>query len=245
MTQTAALSPTPQPTAPARLGEELPVFCEKCGYSLHGLPATRCECCRILHHRCPECGHTQPINTLRPAFQRILGRVRAWGLALIILIKLNCFGWLLIGWCAMGVDWSYGYDYGSSNFRSMLRPVDAEALLAFALFGLGFGLFARMLLLRWRRSYLIGTVLGMLACTAICIGGYLRQWDSLSRLPDFMTPDFLLLLASAFLTIVLGSAVAWPIWTALVRLFLPKRTGDALLEWQRGQSDRAAALARE
>jgi len=60
-----------------RLGEELPVFCERCGYSLHGSPRLRCACCAILHFACPECGHHQPINTLRPAVQRVLGRLRA------------------------------------------------------------------------------------------------------------------------------------------------------------------------
>src|SRR5215210_5805288 len=31
-----------------RLGEELPVFCERCGYALHGMPQTRCAHCEIL-----------------------------------------------------------------------------------------------------------------------------------------------------------------------------------------------------
>ena len=186
------------------------------------------------------------VGPLRPAFQRILGRVRAWGLALIILIKLNCFGWLLIGWCAIGVEWSYGYNFRSNYSSISPRLLDLEAVLAFTLFGLGFGMFSRMLLLRWRRGYMIGLVLAVLVCAAIYLGAHLRQMGWNPPPPHFMTPDFLLLLASAFLTIVLGSAVAWPIWAALVRLFLPKRTGDALLEWQRGQSDRAAAaLARE
>ena len=63
-----------------RLGDELPIFCEQCGYSLHGLVQIRCERCQVLHFACPECGHHQPINTLRPAFQRLLGRMRALGL---------------------------------------------------------------------------------------------------------------------------------------------------------------------
>src|SRR5688500_3369986 len=80
--------PTASPalgTAPprqARLGEELPIFCERCGYSLNGLPQLRCGACSVLHFSCPECDHHQPINTLRPAFQRILGRLRALGLGL-------------------------------------------------------------------------------------------------------------------------------------------------------------------
>src|ERR1051326_4717779 len=36
-----------------RLGEEPPIFCEKCGYRLHGLPPVRCEHCDILQFQCP------------------------------------------------------------------------------------------------------------------------------------------------------------------------------------------------
>src|SRR5438067_910447 len=91
------------------LGEELPIFCETCGYSLHGLAQTRCEHCNILHFVCPECGHHQPINTLRPAAQRILGRMRAWVLGFMVFFRLNFFGWLLFAWFMMGAEWSYKY----------------------------------------------------------------------------------------------------------------------------------------
>src|SRR4051794_35811770 len=36
------------PAVRIRLGEELPIFCEQCGYALHGLPQQRCERCEIL-----------------------------------------------------------------------------------------------------------------------------------------------------------------------------------------------------
>ena len=91
------------------LGEELPLFCEKCGYSLHGMPPVRCDHCTILQFHCPECGHHQPINTLRPAAHRILGRFRAAALGLNVFIKLNFFGWLLFAWAAMGMEWTYSY----------------------------------------------------------------------------------------------------------------------------------------
>src|SRR5437868_4734996 len=93
------------------LGEELPIFCERCGYSLYGLPQNRCEHCTILQFHCPECGHHQPINTLRPAAQTMLGRVRGAWLVLVILFKLNFFVWPLLGWFAMGASWSYMYDW--------------------------------------------------------------------------------------------------------------------------------------
>src|SRR4051812_44562710 len=109
MTTEVASVPATVRTAP-KLGEELPVFCERCGYSLHGLPQTRCEHCTLLQFHCPECGHHQPINTLRPAAQTILGRIRGGWLMLVILFKLNLFGWLLFAWAAMGAEWSYRYD---------------------------------------------------------------------------------------------------------------------------------------
>src|SRR5438105_1496725 len=97
------------------LGEELPIFCERCGYSLYGLPQNRCENCTILQFHCPECGHHQPINTLRPAAQLILGRVRGAWLVIVILFKLNFFFWTLFGWAAMGHEWSYQYDWQAYN----------------------------------------------------------------------------------------------------------------------------------
>src|SRR6266550_7903102 len=108
--------PQKAPSAkPVPLGEELPIFCESCGYSLHGLTQTRCDHCDILHFICPECGHHQPINTLRPAVQQILGRVRAWTLSFMVFFRLNFFGWFLFAWFAMGVEWSYRGHYVSAG----------------------------------------------------------------------------------------------------------------------------------
>src|SRR6185295_6668500 len=107
-----AVAETPsRQTASPKLGAELPIFCERCGYSLLGLPQSRCADCKILHFHCPECGHHQPINTLRPAGQRIIGRLRALWLCLVVFFKLNFFGWLLFAWVAMGVEWSYRWNY--------------------------------------------------------------------------------------------------------------------------------------
>ena len=111
-----------------RLGEELPIFCEKCGYSLHGLPQQRCDRCTVLQYKCPECGHHQPINTLRPAAQRILGRIRAFFLACWVFFKFNFFGWLLFAWFGMGVEWSYRFE---SRQIPVVAPATAPAV-AFA-----------------------------------------------------------------------------------------------------------------
>lgn len=233
-----------------RLGEELPIFCERCGYLLHGSPQTRCEHCTILYFRCPECGHAQPINTLRPAVQRILGRTRAVFLAGLVFFKINYFLWLLVAWVAMGGEWSYQYrslpvptSPGGRAWVLQPRPLDLEVLLVFMLFALPFGMVSRMMLLRWKRGYLIGLVLAALVVLAIVGGARLRAYDTPVATSPF-TADFHLLLSLTGLAVILGAAVAWGLWSALVRLFLPASTATALLDWQRSQSSAVSALGR-
>src|SRR5437667_11440957 len=112
------------------LGEELPIFCERCGYSLYGLPQNRCEQCTILQFHCPECGHHQPINTLRPAAQTVLGRVRGAWLVLVILFKLNFFIWPLLGWFGMGATWSYMYDWDAYRVQQVQMAQAAQVQAA-------------------------------------------------------------------------------------------------------------------
>jgi hypothetical protein len=229
--------PRPIPSAP-KLGEELPIFCERCGYSLHGLPQCRCEACTLLHFVCPECSHRQPINTLRPAFQRILGRVRAAFLVAVVFFKINWFGWLLLAWFFMGGEWSYTYNYRAATgvARLQARQIDLESMLAFALFGLPFGLVSRMLLLRWRRGILIGALLAALVVVAAHTGALFRGHVDFAGPAEPLSIDFYFLLVIAAASIILGAGLAWPIWTVLVRAFLPKGTGNALLDWQRSLS---------
>jgi len=243
-----------------KLGEELPIFCERCGYSLNGLPQGRCADCKILHFHCPECGHRQPINTLRPAAQRILGRLRALWLCIAVFFKLNFFGWLLFAWVAMGVEWSYRWEYhgnrtvvgagarGSTRTMSQYtaRPPDLnfEGLAAFGCLGLGFGLVGRMLLLRWRRGYLVGLVLAGLVLAAVLGGARFRQFDLSSKLNPYTWEFFSMALVGASM-VVIGAWIVWPIWMVLVKLFLPARTGAVLLDWQRSMSNSVGKLGQE
>ena len=240
--------------APARFGEELPIFCERCGYALHGLPQKRCDRCEILHFSCPECGHHQPINTLRPAAQRILGRIRGFTLGIWVLFKIVFFGLLLLAWFGMGGEWSYTHRATRSAanpnnwaYTVIPREVDLEASVAFGLLALACGMFGRMFLLRWRLGWAVGGVLGALVLLASLLGTWARAADfGAARAP--IPPigfDFQVLLFGTALTVVFGATVIWPIWMALVHLFLPSRTAAALLEWQRGLSRAAPTLARQ
>ncbi len=241
--------PTASPK-PARLGEELPIFCERCGYSLHGLTQVRCERCEILQFICPECGHHQPINTLRPAVQRILGRVRVAGLIGVVFFKLNYFGWLLFAWFAMGVEWTYTYtSMGRNGYSLVPRPLSPEMWFCFTALAVPFAMVGRMLLLRFRRGVAVGIALAGLVLAAIVLGGLFRAYVDSSAVnvePPWRSIDFLIILAWTGGAIVLSSAIVWPIWATLVRTFLPANLAKSLLAWQQSQSDRtASALARE
>jgi len=239
-----------------RLGEELPIFCERCGYSLHGLPQTRCDRCAVLHYACPECNHHQPINTLRPAAQRILGRIRAFALGFWVLIKINYFGWLLFAWFVMGTELSYYTRWVPPPTRqASTAPVQPtyqlsgpslspDTVLPVMLFALPFAMVGRMLLLRWRRGWAVGLILAGLVGGILVLAGFFRysmlsRWEN-AKVPP-LTPEFLQLVGLAVVCIAIGAMVVWPAWVALAHLFLPQRTAVALLDWQRALSKRETA----
>jgi hypothetical protein len=199
----------------------------------------------VLQFHCPECGHHQPINTLRPAAQRIIGRLRAVWLVLVVFLKLNFFGWLLFACVGMGADWSHSYNYRNNTVTPSLRPVDNDAILAFTLLAIPFGVFARLLLLRWRRGWIVGLVLAGVVGMAIVVGVSIAVMDMdnqhrLSAVLGFLrTSNFPALIGWTGLMVLAGCLIAWPIWIALVRTFLPRDTGTSLLEWQRNLSNRS------
>ena len=227
--RTGGAAPAPPPAPKVRLGEELPLFCERCGYALHGMPPTRCAHCDVLHFQCPECGHHQPVNTLRPAMQRFLGRVRVLGLVTSVFLKINYFGWLLFAWFAMGVEW-----------RPRAGPT-LEMLIAFALFGLPFGVVSRLLLLRWRSTASVALVLATLAGAAAAGGIAFRRWEeqfyygARAEVPVWSVDDSMVALMT-FGWVALGVLVAVPTWRALANLFLPRDAARTLLAWQAAQS---------
>ena len=223
------------------LGAELPVFCERCGYSLNALPQVRCDHCTVLQFHCPECGHHQPINTLRPALQRTLGRLRAWTIGAIAFFKLNWFGWHLFFWVIMGYEWAYTYDQQIQD-TVPLAP-SFETFLAFGIYGTVIGLFSRLALLRWRSGALVGVVLGAMFCVALVIGFNWRVtsesfYGSPRTSPDPLITSGRVVMALFTFAVIAGvSAVAWPVWVGFVRAAMPERAGSALLEWQRSLSD--------
>jgi hypothetical protein len=234
-----------------KLGEELPLFCEKCGYGLQGAPQIRCEHCNILQFHCPECGHHQPINTLRPAAQRIIGRLRAVWLGWVMLFKLNYFGWLLFAWFAMGVEWSYSYDYYRMNNTGRARlqqaEVSFEMLLGFGTFALAFGLVSRIFLLRWRNSRIVGLVLCGLVLLAVYLGVQFRfAFIGNTQSAWTLSPSWMALFGWTAGLLFLGCLIAWPVWVGLARLFLPPGTAEQFIRHQRSLSDRpVASLGRD
>jgi hypothetical protein len=223
------------------IGAELPLFCERCGYSLNALPQVTCEHCSVLQFHCPECGHHQPINTLRPALQRTLGRLRAFSVGLIAFLKLNWFGWHLFFWVLMGYEWAYSYNYRSSQVEPLWPSL--EAVLAFGIYGMVIGSFSRLMLLRWRSGALVGVVLGALFCTMLAVGFHWRvagrDWDGNTNLDPVLTAGRLLMMLLTFSVITLSAMAAWPVWVGFVRVAMPERAGTVLLDWQRSLSDPA------
>jgi hypothetical protein len=232
------------PRARPKLGEELPVFCEKCGYSLHGLPQQVCDQCTIRQFKCPECGHHQPINTLRPAFQKMLGRLQAAWLVMVVFFKLNFFGWLLFAWFVGGAETAYTWRYLNGNSQREVFRIDWSTLMAFMILGFLFGAVGRMLLLRWRNGSLVGAVLGGLVALMLAGGARFEQWERDLSLNPFGT-DFVQLILFTALVVMLGAAVVWWAWSLAVRAFLPSRMAKTLLDWQRNLSERSVSqLAR-
>ena len=238
----ALMSPATRVSVPAakrdpRLGEELPIFCERCGYSLNGLTQIRCERCDVLHFACPECNHHQPINTLRPAVQRALGRLRALGLAWIVFVKINYFFWPLFMWGALGTGIAYEWRYNpTSGGYGTPAGFDNEIGIGIFLFAMAYAIIGRMLLLRWRHGLLIGLVLGGLMALAMETGALIRYVEDTRGLQRPEGEGFILYMMCAFLGGIAGASCAWGVWMSLVTAFLPKRAATALLEYQRALS---------
>jgi hypothetical protein len=234
-----------------RLGEELPLFCERCGYSFHGLPQVQCERCDIRHHRCPECGHSQPINTLRPAFQRILGRMRAAVLCGAVIARVFAIGLALFGWVGMGHEWVFRYNFSSAargpgTVTLQVREQTGEWAMASIAFGVAFGAVCRLMLLRWRRSWAVGLVLAGLVVTAYVGGAYLRMAGRSAHWPNPWEGSFALVLLETAAAVVGAALLAWPVWRLLVRAFFPPHVAEPLLAWQSMRdADGPAAAARQ
>src|SRR5207253_296803 len=101
--------------------------------------------CTIRLFHCPECGHHQPINTLRPAVQKLLGRLRSCFLALLVLFKLNFFGWILFAWFMGGyelADEQYRMDpyRNGGGPRGVAGGIAPEAMVGMSLLAFAFGM---------------------------------------------------------------------------------------------------------
>jgi hypothetical protein len=170
--------------------------------------------------------------------QRALGRLRAMGLALIVFVKINYFGWTLFFWGVCGMAIAYGYHYDANYANTGYGPAkfEEEGGLILFLFGLAWAMIGRMLLLRWRRGALIGLALAALLLLAMTLGAHLRQLEYSQPLPSPMAAGFMAYMFFAALGALVGASVAWGVWLSLTHAFLPKRAAVALIEWQRAMS---------
>ena len=115
--------------APANAAPPLsPRTCESCGYQLEGLPATRCEKCSIVGLRCPECGHTQPANTLNARALRLIYRMHTAVRVITWLGGLGTIFCLLMIWFTVaklvGLQQSFGrftWEDGPGSLPGKLR----------------------------------------------------------------------------------------------------------------------------
>ena len=126
----------------------------------------------------------------------------------------------------------------------MPLSISLEAVLAFAIYGFVIGFFSRLMLLRWRSGALVGVVLGALFAMMLVIGFNWRvsnrQYYGGNGFPftdAVLTPGRLLATFLTFCFIAGSALAAWPLWVGFVRVAMPERAGNALLEWQRGLSD--------
>jgi hypothetical protein len=168
--------------------------------------------------------------------QRVIGRLRALGLAWIVFVKINYFFWPLFAGGALGSEIAYRWDYNSNYQKMMNAPFDDTGGVIIFLLAMTYAMIGRMLLLRWRYGLLIGLVLGAVVALAMDTGANLRFIEDSRQLPRPEAEGFLLFLLCGFLGAVAGASCAWGVWLSLVTAFLPKRAATALLEYQRAMS---------
>lgn len=244
------------PVRPVAGLETWPLFCERCGHTLVGLPHARCGGCGILHFACPECGGRQPLNTVRPAAQRIAARVRSFFLMGTLLLRV---GLLLAAFAsAMALGYEASYEYRSlTNVRSRPQPMPQpgwtygygprpfrwdEGEVAGVVFAAAVGLAGRMMLLRFRAGWLPALGLAIWVVGGVALGTHMRAQllDGRATANMMVVPPW----ADSWFeraawiagTTWVAAMLAWPLWVGMVRLFLVPRLADPLLSWMRQES---------
>lgn len=82
---------------------ETDVFCEGCGYNLHGQPVSRDERLGLMICRCPECARFHPAGHGTAATSLWMSRLASWLLMLWVLTVLTVTAFVVIGLGAMQV----------------------------------------------------------------------------------------------------------------------------------------------
>lgn len=191
------------------LSEELPLFCDGCGYSLHGQQQIVCSECGLRHFHCPECGKRQSINTWRPAAFRTFGRLRMMGLWIVVIIKLALMATMVMVTIALASDLSrslrepfLGQFNRSSFYYSIRSPNVAQTVVMIVVAAL-VAATARMLFLRFRSGFLVGVAFAMVILGCFLVGGTERVLINLtSTFVVWVVQQLLLILVAALISVL-------------------------------------------
>lgn len=210
----------PAPSTPAP--PPSPRTCESCGYQLEGLPATRCDKCSIVGLRCPECGHTQPANTLNARALRLIYRMHTAVRVITWVAGLGTIFCLLLTWFTVAKLVGLQQSFGRLTWKEGLGFVLASFVLVGPI---------RLLLLHGRRLWLISLLVALLPAVAMLLGSsggspggsILMAWD----LTVFFIPGWLV--------VSFGFPYLWRLWTWMI---YGSAIGADLYHWHRSPAFR-------
>jgi hypothetical protein len=202
---------------------DLPLFCERCGYMLQGLSPQRCSACSLFALRCPECGHQQHANSIRPALLRILGRLRG---------ASHVLGSLLVaGFCGLAgfIWWVVGLDSANAIRNGRVPSSGDYPLFILAIVVSSWSLYAILAHARSRFvPVLLVLIFHVLACFVGLHSNLGRNFGGVPRPMPLLPEVFLLYLLPWF---VMGAISGWAVLRMFYFAFWPARVQALLLAW--------------
>jgi len=237
-----------------KLGEEMPIFCRRCGAVLHGMEVVACEKCALPHFHCPQCGNDELVHTLRPAVAPVANRAALAGLTLWVGCKILFFLWFFFVCWALSLKLSYRL-VRTASFSTHLHwqdmyhyqplEINLGVMLACGICGFLFGGVGRLLLLGWRKGIYVGLTLALLLDGVLIWGAMTRLMMLVHREhPDLQhaadtvaltarwSNGMLVTLLWTSAMVILAASIARPVALGMVRLMTPRRWSQAILRWE-------------